>query len=155
MEIVSFIEEDDVIRKILKHCNLPAYRSTSAGRWKEPAPRPPPPKAVAPVVDTEPYYDFTFIEPAWELPFVKSAQIPLCPILVFTAEFDIIRPKFEEVAHWWMLNRVVHSTEIAGKLTLERGISYITSKYWNSYQSLQLRCGIRLAWVTSCLSNRK
>jgi hypothetical protein len=63
------------------------------------------------------------------LPFVKKGRTPLCPILVFTAESDIVRPKFEEVAHWWMLNRVVHSTEIAGKLTLERGISYITSKY--------------------------
>lgn len=54
MKIVSFIEEDDVIRKILKHCNL----------WKEPAPRPPPLKTVVPVAEAEPYYDFSFIEPA-------------------------------------------------------------------------------------------
>ncbi len=32
MRIVSFIDEDEVIRKILKNCNL----------WKEPVERPPP-----------------------------------------------------------------------------------------------------------------
>jgi len=53
MKIVSFIEEDDVIRKILKHCNL----------WKEEAPRSPPLK-VAHAEKAEPYYDFSFIEPA-------------------------------------------------------------------------------------------
>ena len=50
MKIVAFIEEDDVIRKILKHCNL----------WKEPAPRPPPQQKAPSVAKTEPYYDFTF-----------------------------------------------------------------------------------------------
>ena len=54
MKIVSFIEEDEVIRKILKHCNL----------WKVSAPRPPPLETVAPVTEAEPYYDFSFIEPA-------------------------------------------------------------------------------------------
>lgn len=54
MKIVSFIEEDDVIRKILKHCNL----------WKDPVPRPPPSETVAPVTEAEPYYDFSFFEPA-------------------------------------------------------------------------------------------
>jgi hypothetical protein len=54
MTIVSFIEEDDVIRKILEHCKL----------WKEPAPRPPPQIEAAPFAETEPYYDFAFIEPA-------------------------------------------------------------------------------------------
>jgi hypothetical protein len=42
MKIVSFIEEDDVIRKILEHCKL----------WKEPAPRPPPQIEAAPVAET-------------------------------------------------------------------------------------------------------
>jgi hypothetical protein len=32
MRVISFIEEESVIRKILKHCGL----------WKEQAPRPPP-----------------------------------------------------------------------------------------------------------------
>ncbi len=54
MKIVSFIEEDDVIRKILKHCKL----------WKDPVPRPPPCKTVSPVLEAEPYYDFSFVEPA-------------------------------------------------------------------------------------------
>jgi hypothetical protein len=31
---------------------------------KEPAPRPPPQIKAAPVTETGPYYDFTFIEPA-------------------------------------------------------------------------------------------
>ncbi len=53
MKIISFIEEGDVIRKILKHCNL----------WKDP-PRPPPSKIAASVPDAEPYYDFSFVEPA-------------------------------------------------------------------------------------------
>ena len=53
MKIVSFIEENEVICKILKHCNL----------WKEPAPRPPPQIEAAPVAETGPYYE-TFIEPA-------------------------------------------------------------------------------------------
>jgi hypothetical protein len=34
-------------------------------------------------------------------------------------EFDAVRPKFEGVANRNMPNRVVHATEIAGKLTLE------------------------------------
>ena len=49
----SLIEEDDVIRTILKHWNL----------WKEPAPMPPQLGETAPA-ETGPYYDFTFIEPA-------------------------------------------------------------------------------------------
>ncbi len=59
MKIVSFIEEDDVIRKILKHCKL----------WKEPSPRSPPLKTVVPVAEAGPYYDFSFIEPAQEQNF--------------------------------------------------------------------------------------
>jgi hypothetical protein len=45
MKIVSFIEEDEVIRKILKHCNL----------WKEPQPKPPPQIKAAAVTETGPY----------------------------------------------------------------------------------------------------
>jgi hypothetical protein len=53
MKIVSFIEEDDVIRKILKHCNL----------WKEPVERPPPQKSIAqPLSVAEPALDYTFFE---------------------------------------------------------------------------------------------
>jgi hypothetical protein len=52
MKIVSFIEEAPVIEKILRHCEI----------WKE-TPRPPPIQ-VAPVAEAEPYYDFSFIEPA-------------------------------------------------------------------------------------------
>ena len=54
MKIISFIEEADVIRKILKHCNL----------WKDPVARPPPGKKVASITEAEPYYDFSFVEPA-------------------------------------------------------------------------------------------
>jgi hypothetical protein len=56
-------------------------------------------------------------------------HIPLCPILVFNDEFDAVRPKFDEVANRYMSNRVVHATESAGKLTLDGGVAYITSKY--------------------------
>jgi hypothetical protein len=40
MRIISFIEEDEVIRKILRHCGL----------WKEQAPRPPPEETPPPEV---------------------------------------------------------------------------------------------------------
>jgi hypothetical protein len=52
MKIISFIQEEDVIRSILKHCNL----------WKESLPRPPPEKVVP--SDTELVYDYDFVEPA-------------------------------------------------------------------------------------------
>jgi hypothetical protein len=52
MKIISFIQEEDVIRSILKHCNL----------WKESLPRPPPEKTVP--SDTELVYDYDFVEPA-------------------------------------------------------------------------------------------
>ena len=50
-KIVSFVHEDDIIRRILKHCNL----------WKEPVERPPP-AAVLPPVDapTGITYDIEF-----------------------------------------------------------------------------------------------
>jgi hypothetical protein len=35
MKVISFIEEDEVIEKILRHC----------GMWKEQAPKPPAPAA--------------------------------------------------------------------------------------------------------------
>ena len=41
MRIVSFIDQDDVIKKILKHC----------GPWKEQAPRPPPEEKPPPGVE--------------------------------------------------------------------------------------------------------
>ena len=47
MRIISFIEEDEVIRKILKHCGL----------WKEQAPRPPPEEKPPPEVE-EPMLDY-------------------------------------------------------------------------------------------------
>jgi hypothetical protein len=117
MKIVSFIEEDDVICKILKHCGL----------WKETS-RPPPKNDVAPFAETGPYYDFSFTEPACESLILKKPSAPLCPKLVFTAEIDVVRSKFEEIAHWWLLNRVVHSTEIAGKLTLEEEYYILSSE---------------------------
>jgi hypothetical protein len=54
MKVVSFIEEDTVIEKILRHCNL----------WKEEAARPPPTNQLAENTVTEPVYDYSFIEPA-------------------------------------------------------------------------------------------
>ena len=39
MHIISFIDEDDIIRRILKHCNL----------WKEHRERPPPDVVMPPV----------------------------------------------------------------------------------------------------------
>jgi hypothetical protein len=55
MYVVSFIEhhQADVIEKILKHCDL----------WKDKAPRRPPPEEAAATTE-EPYYDYTFLEPA-------------------------------------------------------------------------------------------
>jgi hypothetical protein len=54
MKIVSFIEEDAVIRKILRHCGL----------WKEPMPRPPPAaKSLGPPeTDRGPILDYAFFE---------------------------------------------------------------------------------------------
>jgi hypothetical protein len=63
------------------------------------------------------------------LPLIKRAQRPLCPILVFNNEFEVVCPKFEEVANRYMPNRVVLATESAGKMTMDGGIAYITSKY--------------------------
>lgn len=54
MKVVSFIEEDTVIEKILRHCNL----------WKEEAARPPPANQLAENTVTEPVYDYSFTEPA-------------------------------------------------------------------------------------------
>jgi hypothetical protein len=53
MKIISFIEEAPVIGKILLHCKL----------WKENS-RPPPQIEAAPIVKTESFYDYTFVEPA-------------------------------------------------------------------------------------------
>ena len=57
MKIVSFIEEDVVIRKILEHC----------GKWKAEIPRPPPPKSIGPPVMVAesrltPGLDYSFFE---------------------------------------------------------------------------------------------
>jgi hypothetical protein len=58
MYVVSFIErhQADVIEKILKHCDL----------WKDKAPRRPPTEEDlrAAATTEEPYYDYTFLEPA-------------------------------------------------------------------------------------------
>jgi hypothetical protein len=51
MKIVSFIEEDAVIRQILRHCGL----------WKEPAPRAPPVNKPPPVL-SEPTLDYGYFE---------------------------------------------------------------------------------------------
>jgi hypothetical protein len=53
MKIISFIEDDATIQKILKHC----------GKWKEVLPRPPPQIVAEPASVTEEVtldYDFTF-----------------------------------------------------------------------------------------------
>jgi hypothetical protein len=53
MKIVSFIEDDSVIEKILKHC----------GKWKEEIFRPPPPKSLGPpAMVAEPALDYNFFE---------------------------------------------------------------------------------------------
>ena len=52
MKIVSFIEEDDVISKILKHSNL----------WKEPTQRPPPKPVEKEKEECEPQYDYSFFD---------------------------------------------------------------------------------------------
>jgi Putative transposase/Transposase zinc-binding domain len=52
MKVVSFIEEDVVIRKILRHCGL----------WKEPMPRPPPAKSLGPPITVGPSLDYQFFE---------------------------------------------------------------------------------------------
>ena len=54
MRIISFIEDSDVIRKILKHLGLPACAS-HADRWD--IKRKPPPLANAPPIDVFPAYD--------------------------------------------------------------------------------------------------
>ena len=51
MRIISFIDEDVIIRKILKHCGL----------WKEQAPRPPPEEKPPPEVE-ETKLDYEFFE---------------------------------------------------------------------------------------------
>ena len=51
MRIISFIEEETVIRKILKHCGL----------WKEQSPRPPPEEKPPPEVK-ESVLDYSFFE---------------------------------------------------------------------------------------------
>ena len=52
MKIISFIEEEDVIRKILKHCNL----------WKDSAPRPPPLETPPRKEECEPQCDYSFFD---------------------------------------------------------------------------------------------
>jgi hypothetical protein len=51
MKIISFIDQDEVIRRILKHCNL----------WKDPQPRAPP-IPIAPPALAEPALDYGFFE---------------------------------------------------------------------------------------------
>ena len=67
MRVISFIEaktQADVIKRILKHCGLPASHSFSEGRWKDKAPRPPPLKIVMspPTDNEEPVYDYSFFD---------------------------------------------------------------------------------------------
>jgi hypothetical protein len=56
MYVVSFIErhQTDVIKKILKHCDL----------WNDKVPRPPPEVLRAATIEGEPYYGYTFFKPA-------------------------------------------------------------------------------------------
>lgn len=51
MKVISFIDQDEVIRKILKHCGL----------WKDPPSRAPP-ISVAPPALAEPALDYGFFE---------------------------------------------------------------------------------------------
>jgi hypothetical protein len=60
---------------------------------------------------------------------INKKSYSFAQYLFLNHEFDAVRPKFEEVANRYMPNRVVHATEIAGKLTMEGGIAYITFKY--------------------------
>jgi len=51
MKVVSFIEDDSVIERILKHC----------GKWKEAPPRPPPVRTIGPpALVAEPPLDYGF-----------------------------------------------------------------------------------------------
>jgi len=60
MKIVSSIEEEPVIEKILRHCKL----------WIEESPRPPPGKDNAtPVTETEPFYDYSYRD------FIKAMAV--------------------------------------------------------------------------------
>jgi hypothetical protein len=53
MKVISFIEDDAIIKKILKHC----------GKWKEPVPRPPPQRSAEPAsVAEEVTLDYDFFE---------------------------------------------------------------------------------------------
>jgi hypothetical protein len=53
MKIISFIEDDATIQKILKHC----------GKWKEPIPRPPPQISAEPASAVEEVtLDYSFFE---------------------------------------------------------------------------------------------
>ena len=54
MKIVGFIDQVEVIRKILRHC----------GQWREPAPRPPPKEAATPPFFSERTLDYGFFEKA-------------------------------------------------------------------------------------------
>ena len=51
MKIISFIEQNDVIEKILQHCGL----------WKDPAAHPPPLEKPPPIL-AEPMLDYGFFE---------------------------------------------------------------------------------------------
>ena len=62
MRIVSFIDQDDVIRKILKHCNLLGRpKPTGEGCWKEPVERAPPKLPESADVPTGITYDTEFL----------------------------------------------------------------------------------------------
>jgi hypothetical protein len=54
MKIVSFIEEEAVIEKILRHSKL----------WKDDTARPPPTSQIVESTVSEPVYDYSFTEPA-------------------------------------------------------------------------------------------
>jgi hypothetical protein len=57
----TYIEQDAVIEKILRHCGLPACRSLGEGRWKEPQIRPPP-TAPPQAVPAGTYLDYSFFK---------------------------------------------------------------------------------------------
>ena len=52
MKIISFIDQDQVIRKILKHCGL----------WKDPQPRAPPVEITGPTIPEKCPLDYAFFE---------------------------------------------------------------------------------------------
>jgi hypothetical protein len=67
MKIVSFIDQDELIEQILRHCR----------KWKESAPRPPP-EIPEPVPFAEPVVDYQFFDPDQ---IGTATEKPICAIL--------------------------------------------------------------------------